>query len=222
MSGVAFGGLDARPNPEWALIVGVRTSRGGRGERQPMGFPVIRIAAPSVRQTTLAKADGGEAHLLNRRWWSALLCVLTLSLLGACADDGRQPDTQPAPEVNTFSAGDFDDLPLPAGAKRAGERSERDGVVTQSFFVPNTSPEQVLEFYASVFDEQNIPVIDEPAPAGTTAWRGRWLIEDRQLLVSATTAPSAQGDDERVTQFSLELSPPGDGQHGSDDADGGE
>jgi hypothetical protein len=135
-----------------------------------------------------------------------LLAVL-LVLAGCGDDDGGAADgteAQPAPDVTVFQEGDFDGIPLPPLADEAGERSEQDGVVVQSFFVRNRTPEDVLRFYEEQLDGE---VVTSPEANGD-AWRGTWLRDGRQLLVSAVPAPAA-GDDEVVTQMSLELSPAG-------------
>ena len=148
----------------------------------------------------------------RRRRLSALALLVAL-LLGACGDDddASDPDAQPSPDVTTFGEGDFSDIPLPPLAEEAGERSERDGVVVQSFFVRNRTPEDVLDFYRTYFEGEGGTPILAPEPYGNQAWRGTWLVDDRELLVSAIPAPSVDGTEvERadvVTQMSLELSP---------------
>ena len=152
----------------------------------------------------------------------SLLAVLVLALgfLAGCGDDDEAPEAQPSPGDGTaFSSGDFEGLPLPPLAEPAGERSERDGVVARSYFVRNRTPEAVLEFYRDHFEETEGQVIASPEAVGNEAWRGTWLVEDRELLVSALPAPTAGGeDDEVVTQLSLELSPEGGGGHSGDEA----
>ena len=145
-----------------------------------------------------------------------LIVVLLLAgaALGACGsdDDTRDGgDAQPAPDVTTFAAGDFGEIPLPPLAEPAGERSEQQGVVVQSFFVRNRTAEEVLELYRTYFEGEGVATILPPEPFGNDAWRGRWLLDGRELLVSATPAPSVDGGEvehaDVVTQMSLELSP---------------
>lgn len=141
-----------------------------------------------------------------RRKLTLLVAVVPL-LLGAaaCGDDGgADPEAQPAPGVTAFAQGDFSDIPLPPRTDAAGDRSEEDGVVARSYFVRNRTPEEVLDFYTDYFDTEGVPAVATPAPAGTEAWRGRWLLDGRELLISATPAPTAD-DDEVVTQLSLRL-----------------
>lgn len=142
--------------------------------------------------------------------------ALAVVLVG-CGDDGGAggPEAQPAPDVTTFQEGDFSGIPLPPRAEEAGERSERDGVVVQSFFVRDKTPREVLDFYATHFDLQGVTPTMTPQEFGNDAWRGSWQLEGRELLVSATSAPSAGGGDV-VTQMSLELSPTDGGGHEGD------
>lgn len=150
-----------------------------------------------------------------------LLALLILVLAAACGGDGDgvgEPEAQPAPDDATFGEGDFADVPLPPLAEPAGERSERDGVVAQSFFVRNRTPEEVLSFYADYFEAEDVEEIDAPE-ADRDAWRGTWLLDDRELLVSAIPAPTAEGDEveqsDVVSQMSLELAPADGGGHDS-------
>lgn len=119
--------------------------------------------------------------------------------------------TQPAPAVTTFEQGDFDDLPLPPRSEPVGERSEEDGVVSRSYAVRDTSPERVLAFYS-----EQLPaaaVVETPQAIGAGTSRGRWLVDGRELTVSATVGNTLDaierfGDDAGVvTQLSLSLAP---------------
>lgn len=144
----------------------------------------------------------------------AFVLVCIASLLGACGgDDGGDPVAQPAPDVTTFEEGDFSGIPLPPLAEEAGSRTEEDGIVTQSFFVRNQTPEQVLRFYVDYFRNENVQVIREPANVNGTTWRGWWLLGDRELMISALPAPTAGGSETEhadvVSQMSLELWPAG-------------
>lgn len=129
--------------------------------------------------------------------------------LSACGNDERR-ETQPSPDVTTFTSGEFDDLPRPPRSEEAGERTEVDGVVAQSFLVENTSPAAVLEFYRTTFAETGVAVVSPPEQIGVGTWRGMWRVGDRDLLVSATQAPTTTESDKVQSQFSLELSPAGD------------
>ena len=119
--------------------------------------------------------------------------------------------TQPAPAVTTFEQGDFDGLPLPPRSEPLGQRNEEDGVVSRSYAVRDTSPELVLEFYS-----QHLPasaVVEQPHEIGVGTLRGRWLLDGRELTVSATVEDTLEaierfGEDVGViTQLSLSLGP---------------
>ena len=119
--------------------------------------------------------------------------------------------TQPAPAVTTFEQGDFEDLPLPPRSEPVGERSEEAGVVSRSYAVRDTSPERVLAFYS-----EQLPapaVLEPPHDIGAGTFRGRWLLDGRELTVSATVEDTLEaverfGEDVGViTQFSLSLAP---------------
>lgn len=136
-----------------------------------------------------------------------LIAVGIALSLAACGEDGERPETQPAPDVSSFATGAFDDLPMPPRSEPAGDRTEQDGVVSRSFFVRDTTPAQVLEFYRETLANDDVQVVSAAAPIGPDAWRGVWTIDDRELLVSATAGPTT--DDDLTTQFSLRLYPPG-------------
>lgn len=119
--------------------------------------------------------------------------------------------TQPAPAVTTFGQGDFEGLPLPPRSEPLGQRSEQDGVVSRSYAVRDTSPELVLEFYS-----QRLPasaVVEQPHEIGVGTLRGRWLLDGRELTVSATVDDTLEaierfGEDAGViSQLSLSLGP---------------
>ncbi|HYD10729.1 MAG TPA: hypothetical protein VEA78_11550 [Acidimicrobiales bacterium] len=145
----------------------------------------------------------------------AVIATLLVLPLAACGDDGggTDPEAQPSPEVTTFGEGDFDDIPIPSLAEEAGPRSDEDGVTTQSYFVRNRTPAEVMAFYEAYFADEDVPVVVAPEATGTDAWRGWWLLDDRELLVSAIPAPSVEGAEvehsDVVTQMSLELWPSG-------------
>jgi hypothetical protein len=115
--------------------------------------------------------------------------------------------TQPAPAVTTFEQGYFDDLPLPPRSEPVGERSEENGVVSRSYAVRDTSPERVLAFYSEQLAKS--AVVEPPHDIGVGTLRGRWLLDGRELTVSATREDNLEaterfGDDVGViTQFSL-------------------
>ena len=141
-----------------------------------------------------------------------IAAVLPVGLLAGCGDDEEPAvagDALPAPDVTTFSGGDFDDLPLPPRATPVSERAEEDGVVSRSFEVRNTQPEALLAFYHDALQE--FPVVEEPEEIGVGTHRGRWDVDGRELTVVAQTAETLEdnpGAPEVLTQLSLSL---GDG-----------
>lgn len=148
-----------------------------------------------------------ERRLLPRVLMGASAACLVLGGCGADNDEG----TQPAPDVSTFEQGEFSDLPLPPRSEPVSERAEEAGVVSRSYAARDTSPEAVMEFYAQELD--GAVVLAPPEDIGAGTQRGRWLVGDRELTVSATMedpleAAERFGDDVGVvTQFSLSLSP---------------
>lgn len=160
--------------------------------------------------------------MVGRARASVVAGVLAVALLGGCGDDDvpeEGVEAQPAADEATFVAGDFGDIPLPPLAEPAGERSEIDGVVAQSYFVRNRTPADVLEFYVEQLAERGFEIVVPPDGSRDNR-RGTWLVDGRELLVSATPAPTAEGGEversEVVTQLSLELAPEGGGGHDGD------
>ena len=119
--------------------------------------------------------------------------------------DEEQQDAQPTPGSGTgFSEGDFDAIPIPRGATEQTEQTERDGVVTQSFTVTATSPEQIMEFFSVQLVEDGWEAVEEVRTTGTDSFAGAWVQGENRLEVSALLA---QGVDDERSQFSLVLLP---------------
>lgn len=162
-----------------------------------------------------------------RRHRIAAFAMITLVTLSGCGDgdDATSPEAQPAPDVTRFVEGDFGDIPVPPRAEPAGERSERDDVTARSYFVRNMTPEAVMDFYTDYFSSEGDTAIRSPEPTGPDAWRGTWLVDGRELLVSTILAPTAGGAEvenaDVVTQLDLELSPGDGGGHEGGTAEGG-
>lgn len=144
---------------------------------------------------------------------TAALAVAGLALLG-CRDDQAagdgatvdQPDDGgvPSPEVTAFTAGDFDAIELPRGAQEASTKTERDGAVSQSFFAQQTSPEQIMDFFATSLTGDGWEVVEPVSSRGTDSIAGAWTKDGRRLEVSALLAQGVEGE---RTQFSVVLLP---------------
>lgn len=142
---------------------------------------------------------------------AAGLLVATLIAAG-CDDDGASDgelDAEltgevPAPGGTAFTAGGFDDIQLPAGADEASTRTERDGVISQSFFANAQSPEQIMDFFADSLTQQGWQVAEPVSQRGTDSLAGAWTADGRRLEVSALLA---QGVENERTQFSVVLLP---------------
>ena len=165
-----------------------------------------------VANRTCCSRSGGGPPTVERRLLPRVLMGASAALLvlGGCGTDNDE-GTQPATDVPSFEQGAFSDLPLPPRSEPVSERAEEAGVVSRSFAARDTSPEAVLEFYAQELDGAVVLAPPEEIGAGTR--RGRWLLGDRELTVSATREDPLEaverfGDDVGVvTQFSLSLSP---------------
>ena len=120
---------------------------------------------------------------------------------GAAEDDGG---ALPTPGMTEFTAGEFDDIPLPRGADEASEKTERDGVISQSFFAQQTSPEQIMDFFSDSLDADGWTVVEPISSRGTDSLAGAWARDGRRLEISALLA---QGVEDERTQFSVVLLP---------------
>ena len=142
------------------------------------------------------------------------LSVLIVVAVGAqaCGDAESREGTQPAPEVSTFEQGVFDDIPRFARSEPMGSRSEKGGVVAQSFRAFGATPKTVLDYYAGSLPEWE--QVEPITSTGTADFRAKWAKDGWTLLVTAAPAPTAsdgnQADTpEPKTQYSLTLSPAG-------------
>ncbi len=151
------------------------------------------------------------------------LAAAGLALIG-CGDDQATQDGAPVDQENggevptpgntAFTAGDFDGVELPRGAEEASEKVERDGVISQSFFAQQTSPEQIMDFFSSSLETDGWTVAEPVSSRGTDSLAGAWTRDGRRLEISALLA---QGVEDERTQFSVVLLPglePGEGIEG--------
>lgn len=134
-------------------------------------------------------------------------CLAALAACGGGSADG--PVAQPAPGVTAFVSGDFDDLPLVPGSEPFGERSEKDGVTTQTFKVRGYTAEAVIEFYAGALPSSGWRQV-APAFREDTSTRSDWVTDGWRLEISAFGIADGSQDDgggEEVVQYSLVLRP---------------
>lgn len=149
------------------------------------------------------------ARRAGTRGARTLLVALALAATGCGEVESRQ-GTQPAPGVTTFEQGAFDDIPRFPRSEPLGSRSEKAGIVAQSFRAFGATPRAVLEYYVS-----SLPGWDQVEPitqTGTTDFRARWAKDGWALLVTSAPAPTTSDGNpadapEPRTQYSLTLSP---------------
>lgn len=150
--------------------------------------------------------------MTRTRLTTLLLALLSLFAVGACGDDGdRNPEATPAEDSSAFASGDFGDIPIHPLAEEAGEKTQTDDVVAQSFRARNLSQEQLFAWY-----DENLTGWQQESPpkplgeAPNASWRARWIRGDQRLIVTASAAPtleSPEGTDDPVLQYSLSLEP---------------
>lgn len=148
---------------------------------------------------------------INRPLLMTLATIVTSAALLGCGGDGDPPETQPAPDVSTFEAGRFDDLPLYPRSDPVGTRSEKDGVITQSYATRGATTDEVLDFYVDVLPDRGWTQVGQVEETGPSAHQGDWSSEGWNLRVSATDGSQldfgGESSNEVVTQYSLVLTP---------------
>lgn len=136
---------------------------------------------------------------------AAGLLVLLVPIAG-CGDGSEDEGTQPAPDVGAVAHGELGDLPAYPRSEPIGARSEKDGVVTQSFSVAGATPEQVISFYVGELPGLGwVPA--EPAHREDTASRVDFVRGDMRLEVTATSLAGRAGPEEATVQYSLVVRP---------------
>lgn len=142
----------------------------------------------------------------------SMMAVALVSTASCDSDANDMPDTPvadgedaiPSPEVEFFTDGDFQDIPKPRGATEASDKTERDGVITQSFTVTATGPRQIMTFYVDNLPPLGWELVDPVTRTGPNTERAAWVRDERRLEVSTGPVPGIE--DERA-QFSLVLLP---------------
>lgn len=138
---------------------------------------------------------------------------MAMAIVGACGDDPESPSAKPVPAVTSFGQGSFDEIPLLPQSDPLGPPSETDGVVTRSFDLRGTTPEEVLAFYADALEPDGWVPASAAEQLGLDTFRGDWTNTESQSLlrVSATDTPALGGDEDRggsvLTQYTLTLTP---------------
>ncbi len=135
---------------------------------------------------------------------TAVVVLLGALLVGACASGATTKPAQPAPGDTVFRGGNFDQLPRYPRSQDLNQDTAKNGVVAQTFSVANTTPQQVLQFYGDHL--AGWQVAEAARSIGSNAYRGAWVKGDRELLVSASGAPTLS-QQQPVVQYSLELGP---------------
>lgn len=145
----------------------------------------------------------------------ALVLTALVLVVAACGSDEDADEAQPNPDDTQFAEGLFDEIPLMPTSEEISERTEVEGNVSQSFTVRGETPEGVMEWYQQTFatgDEWT--QVTGAEEIGVDTWRSRWQAQGRLLVISASPAPTAEGDDrdqgqgvEAITQYSLSLAP---------------
>ncbi len=133
---------------------------------------------------------------------------MMLAVIATACGPSASDDTQPAPHVSVFRDGHFDAIPSYPRSDPLGQAAEKDDVISQSFTARNATPGQILQFYERSLVGWSL--VEPVHPIGHGAVRGAWLNNGRQLVVSASLAPTVEADDpERpMVQYNLQLGPP--------------
>ncbi len=139
----------------------------------------------------------------------AVLAAGALAAVGCSSDGDARQETQPAPRGSTFELGAFDELPRLPRSEPLGVRSEKDGIVTQSFSTVGRTPQQVLDYYARELGEAGWESAT-PVHRADTGAVADWITEGFRLEVSATQIEEdhrSPQSDAYVVQYSLVLRP---------------
>ncbi len=145
-------------------------------------------------------------------------CLLTALLiagllLAGCGtnDERRGSGAQPAPGTETFEQGLFDEIPRFPRSEPLAPRTEKSDVVAQSFRARGATPEQIFDFYRGSLDGWDLVTLAQPPGETADTLRGKWAREQWILTISASPAPTVEGQNESAivaySQYSLSLEP---------------
>ena len=165
--------------------------------------------AGKARRMDRARSDEIRRRLGGRLCVGAMAFLVGLGPV-ACARNGPDEGTQPAPAVTTLEQGPFDNLPQFPRSEPVGPRSEKDGVVARSYKATGASPQQVLDFYRDGLPPQ-WKMVAPIEKLGVETFQADWVDESYRLRVSATREKLLDSEDEgvdpTVSQYSLTLHP---------------
>ncbi|MBW3536824.1 MAG: hypothetical protein KY395_03520 [Actinobacteria bacterium] len=135
-----------------------------------------------------------------------MLAVLGTAVAACGSDTGSE--TQPAPDVTTFTEGDFEELPLYPDSEPIGSRTETDGVVARSYKVRDVTVDMVIAFYDERLQAAGWQRA-EPALRENTEHRADFVNDSYRLELSAQPirAPEDPPTQLQVVQYSLVLHP---------------
>jgi hypothetical protein len=139
-----------------------------------------------------------------------LLAALALGAGPACSSNASDDISTPTATSELEIHRALRDIPSVPGSKQV-QVSTPENAVVASFTVRSTTPQSIMEFFVDELEAAGWVQLTEPAPTGTDAdaWRGRWEMGKRQLLVSAAFATAADrsesGHDDPSCQYSLTL-----------------
>ncbi len=140
------------------------------------------------------------------------LTVGVLFVAAACGATEETPTTgsEYVPGRNVEGDEWVNGIPLYPQAEALNERTEKDGVIAQSFATDRVSPRRLIAWFETELARDDWAAIQGPYSIGRNAYRGRWIKDRSELLVSTALGPQIdelRGVGDRATQFSLTLEP---------------
>lgn len=132
------------------------------------------------------------------------LLALLVAMAAAC-NSGSRGDDQATGDTDTFVAGDFTDLPKPAGAQPLGDPTVTGGTTIQSFQVAGSTAQQVITFYEMELGDAGWEASGPSSEIGDGDWQGTFVHDGETLTVTASSDPNASGSGAVTTQLDLSL-----------------
>lgn len=138
----------------------------------------------------------------------AVALLLGTTAGAACGGDDQGPEAQPDPDASRFVEGDFDDLPRYPRSEPFGPKSEKRGIITQSFRATGATPDAVIEYFRTAMQQRGWEPA-EPVFRDDTASRVDFVTDEHRLEVSAVVADAndSESTDNAAVQYSLVLRP---------------